>query len=348
MKKIVIMLASVLCVACSSTYVNQYDWDAESGEYIKETGEYLGEFSYTGFTYAWRDFTEYQITEKVRKSAMRKYGRNITLRNFEIEESRALPVIATSAVAVAGITMIGIGAKDKTVIENGVERTEADINALGGAGVGVLLASPVFAIFFKKYKITASVFRNDANMYRPARLAMTEMDKFNQVSALRRANYDAKKRKEAEEQKRLEKLENDRRQKEEAERLRVERLEEEQRKKEAEERLRIERLEEERKQKEEAEKRREEERRQRIADRIARHEVWIGMTKEQLIQSLGEPTRAVIKEDGITSDSVGIGTSYGRASSATTRSNRVQVYCYPNMEIYIKSNTVTEIYDLKN
>lgn len=330
MRKIATLLAALVCVACSSTYVDRYDWDADSGEYIKETRAYLGEFSYTGFTYAWKDFTEYQITDRVQKSAMRKYGKNIILRNIAIKESRSLPIIATSAVAVAGVTMVALGSNERAVVENGIERTETDLNALGGAGVGVLLASPVFAIFFKQYKITASVFRDDVDMYRPAQLAMTEKDEFYQASALRRASNKVKKEREAAEQKRLEQIENDRRQKEEMEKLRLEKIEEE------------------RKQKEEAEKRREEERRQQMANRISRHEVWVGMTKEQLIQSRGEPTRAVVKEDGIASDSVGVGTSYGRASSATTRANRVQVYYYPSMEIYIKGNVVTEIYDVIN
>ena len=297
MRKIATALAALVCVACSTTYVDRYDWDADSGEYIKETREYLGEFSYTGFTYAWKDFTEYQITDRVQKSAMRKYGKNIVLRNIAIKESRALPIIATSAVAVAGVTMVAIGSNERAVVENGIERTETDLNALGGAGIGVLLASPVFAIFFKQYKITASVFRDDVDMYHPAQLAMTEKDEFYQVSALRRASNKVKKQREAEEQNRLEQIESDRRQ---------------------------------------------------IANRISRHEVWVGMTKEQLIQSRGEPTRAVVKDDGIASDSVGIGTSYGRASSATTRANRVQVYYYPSMEIYIKGNVVAEIYDVIN
>ena len=78
------VIASVF-LSCSSTYIDRNDYDSETYDYISETDrEYIGQFSYTGFTYAWKDFTQYQLTERVRKSAVRKYGRNIVLRKIEI------------------------------------------------------------------------------------------------------------------------------------------------------------------------------------------------------------------------------------------------------------------------
>ena len=213
------------------------------------------------------------------------------LRNVEISDGRKSMIAATSLTAVAGIIMISAGSEVTTTVQNGVEKDDVSMSAVGGAGMGMLFAAPVFMLF-KRYKITADVYRNAAP-YIPARVDMIDKDDFDEQAALRRASNEAK--------------------------LKQEKA------------------------------------RSDAADRIARHEVWVGMTKDQLIMSRGEPNRASVKDDGIVADtarlSAGVGAINGHvaasAAKSTARVERVQVYYYPGLEIYIKNNVVTEIYDTK-
>lgn len=66
MKKILFLLSAIVLTACHSTYVDKNDYDPETYDYIPETEhEYLGQYSYSGITMAWKDFSDYQLTEKV-------------------------------------------------------------------------------------------------------------------------------------------------------------------------------------------------------------------------------------------------------------------------------------------
>lgn len=184
MKKILFLLSAIMLTACHSTYVDKNDYDPETYDYIPETEhEYLWQYSYSGITMAWKDFSDYQLTEKVRNKAVKKYGRNIMLRNVKLSDGRT-PMIKVQ--------------------------------------------------------------------------------------------------------------------------------EEEQR---------------------------------RIEERIARHEVWVGMSKDDLIRSRGEPTRATVENDGLASDMASVSVRGAAAVSSTTKANRVQVYYYSDAEIYIKDNVVIEVYD---
>ena len=90
-----------------------------------------------------------------------------------------------------------------------------------------------------------------------------------------------------------------------------------------------------------------------------------------MLQSRGEPLKAVVKADGsiseasakLSKESTGYGDldygwisgSYNQKESAvsvgnaksTSKTNRIQIYYYPNLEVYIKENIVVEIYDVK-
>lgn len=284
MKKIIFLLSAIMLTACHSTYVDKNDYDPETYDYIPETEhEYLGQYSYSGITMAWKDFSDYQLTEKVRNKAVKKYGRNIMLRNVKLSDGRTPMIVATSVVAAGGAAM-AIGFQDRTtVIKDGIEQEESSMTPLSGAGLGIMLASPVFMLF-KRYKITADVYR-DTGAYQPARLNLIEDDDFE---------------KEAKKQRKIT-----------------------------------------------AEKKTQEEEQRRIEERIARHEVWVGMSKDNLIRSRGEPTRATVENDGLASDMASVSVRGAAAVSSTTKANRVQVYYYSDAEIYIKENVVIEIYDRK-
>ena len=298
MKLFFIILISLFFFSCSSTYVDKKDYDSETFEYIAESKhEYLGEFSYSGFTYAWKDFSEYQLTEKVQKAAIKKYGKNILLRNITLSDGHKSMILCSLATATTGFIMFGAGSETTTTKDKyGHEKEETEVTNLGAAGAVIVCASPIFTLL-KRYKITADVYKNE-NSYKPEYLLLTEKEKIEDAARLARLNQEAN--------------------------LRYKKVQE------------------------------------RIAERIANHEIWVGMTKDALIKSRGEPTKSIVKDDGTVSEAGGISTGlssiYGYSavstsavsSKATTKVNRVQVYYYPDVEIYIKDNIVTEIYDIKN
>lgn len=313
--------------------MNDYN---EDGEFVEETElKYLGQFSYSGFTVAWKDFTDYQLPEKVLRSAMRKYGRNIALRNITISDGHAAAITATSITAAAGITMMALGMEEKQAIRDGKTVEETNFNTLGGTGIGIMLASPVFAVFFKRYKITADVYE-DNKIYKPSLRLIDKDDLEDEIE-------DRQKEKKRQEEIRLAEEAAQRRKEElrqEEEKRAIQRqiekqLAEEMAKKREEERIALEQLE-----------------KQKREEKISRHEIWLGMTKDELIRSRGKPIKAIVKEDGIVEDSARVreGTWKGdaAASTSTLRSNRIQVYYYKEVEIYIKNNIVTEIYDIIN
>jgi hypothetical protein len=91
------------------------------------------------------------------------------------------------------------------------------------------------------------------------------------------------------------------------------------------------------------------------AIRLANHEIWIGMSKNDLLISRGEPTRAEVKDDGFVSRSASLGVTAININSAAGISatesaaviKRIQIYYYSDVQIYIANDTVTEIYDIK-
>ena len=296
--KLLILLLSTTLVACSSTYVDKNDYDAETYEYIEEAErEYLGQFSYSGFTFAWKNFTTYQLSEKVQKAAIKKYGRNITLRNIVLKDGHKSALVCTGIAATAGFAMFAAGEETTTTTDKyGHEKEETEVNGVGTAGAFVLLASPVFALF-KRYTITADVYKNSV-AYKPAYLLLTEQENIETARRLYQISLAEKRR-----------------------HLEDEKLKE---------------------------------------ARIANHEIWIGMSKVDLLKSRGDPIKATVKDDGQVAESVsasaGLSTIYGygmasavasNASTATTKTNRVQVYYYADSEIYIKDDVVIEIYDRK-
>lgn len=294
----ILTILSILFSSCTSTYVDKNDYDSETYEYISENErEYLGQFSYTGFTYSWHDFSDYQLSDTIQNAAVKKYGKKILLRNITLTAGKKSMVIATIATATAGFAMGIAGSEEKiTTDKYGYEKEETELNGLGVTGAVILCASPIFTLF-KKYTITADVYKNETN-YKPQYLLLTETENIENAQRLAKLNQEANLRYKKEQE--------------------------------------------------------------RIASRIANHEIWVGMSKEDLIKSRGEPKKSIVKDDGTTSEAAGVSAGlsaiYGYSSSSvsagaaksTTKINRVQVYYYPDVEIYIKDNVVSEIYDIKN
>ena len=193
MKKIcVILLFITFSFSCSSTYVDQNDYDSETFEYIDETErEYLGQFSYSGFAFCKRDFSNYQLTEKVQKAAIKKYGRNIILRNIKLSDWHKAMTAATIATGSAGMICIASGWKIKEVTnEYGKKEKKDEYTTPYYVGLGATLIAPVF-LLFKRYTITADVYKNNT-VYKPTYLLLTEEEKFENEKRMAVLNKEAK------------------------------------------------------------------------------------------------------------------------------------------------------------